>query len=187
VVVALACGAAMLLLISANQSKALFALAIQALGWASWTSGVTFGLSCAAPPRSQTASATQTLVLQRGFPSRGLAHAELAANTLRLALLVGVPGVALGLLSIPAAPSLLGAVSRVLACFGMAGYALLFGVTVAVLARAARAFAPNYSRLAFAGFILVPLALSAIDPGIPSIPGLLDVLREHLLAAGIGG
>ncbi|HMJ13749.1 MAG TPA: hypothetical protein VK524_20170, partial [Polyangiaceae bacterium] len=82
VVVALACGAAMLLLISANQSKALFALAIQALGWASWTSGVTFGLSCAAPPRSQTASATQTLVLQRGFPSRGLAHAELAANTL---------------------------------------------------------------------------------------------------------
>lgn len=186
-IVALACAAAMLALVAAGQNRALFALSVQALGWASWTTGVTLGLSSAAPPRTGAANAAvEALVLQRGFTLGSFARAEFLANTLRLALLVGVPSVALGLLSVPLAESLLGASRRALACVGMLGYALLFGLTLVILARAARALAPNASRLAFTGFVLGPLLLAELDPAFPSIPGVFAVLREQLLTAGLG-
>jgi hypothetical protein len=186
-IVALACGAAMLALVAAGQSRAVFALAVQSLAWASWTTGVTLGLGSAAAPRAGAAStAVEALVLQRGFTLSSFARAEFLANTLRFALLVGVPSVALGLLSVPLAESLLGAARRALACAGMLGYALLFGVTLVLLARAARSLAPNASRLAFAGFVLGPLLLAELEPAFPSVPGVFAVLREQLLAAGLG-
>ncbi len=67
-VVALACGAAMLALVAAGQSEAVFALSVQALGWASWTPGATLGLGNAAPPRAGAPrGAVEALVMQRGF------------------------------------------------------------------------------------------------------------------------
>jgi hypothetical protein len=68
----------------------------------------------------------------------------------------------------------------------MLGYALVFGVVLALVARVARALAPTASRLAFAGLVLGPFALAQFEPAVPSIPELFATLREQLLLVGAG-
>jgi hypothetical protein len=186
-VVALACGAAALALVAAGQSRAVFALSVQALGWVSWTTGATLGVSAANGVRAGAATpGVEALVLQRGFTSGAVTSVELIASALRLALLVAAPSVTLGSLSIPLAGSLTGALGRALACAGMLGYALLFGVSMVLLARTARALAPHAGRVTFVFFLLGPLVLAELQPGFPSIPGLFAAVRDQLLAAGLG-
>ncbi|HEX3774919.1 MAG TPA: hypothetical protein VHV51_10675 [Polyangiaceae bacterium] len=123
----------------------------------------------------------RALALARGFSDRDVLRARVLAAALRVALLLGVPALLLVLVALARGESLGWAL--VLAP-GVAIYAALFGLCLALLAEFSAALAPRHARALLATLVLCPLLLSQAYPALPNLPAAFAELLDRLFALG---
>ncbi|HEY4102490.1 MAG TPA: hypothetical protein VGM44_01320 [Polyangiaceae bacterium] len=123
----------------------------------------------------------RALALTRGFSDRDLLRARMLAAALRVARLIGVPALLLILVALARGEALAWAL---VVAPGVAAYALLFGLCVALLAQFSAALAPRHARALLAALVLGPMLLSKAYPALPNLPAACAELLDRLFATG---
>ncbi len=148
----------------------------------SWVVGALAALGSAQALAEQPErDALSALALQRGFRQSALLRARTGAATVRVARLVGVPGLLLVLVAVARGGTLPWALSVAPAVLV---YAALLGLALALLAHFAAELSPRHPRALLALLVLGPFLISLAYPAIPSLPRLFSDLLSRLLAAG---
>lgn len=180
--IALLSAPAIALLAGTSAADATDILALRVLAYASWLVG---GLGCwafLAPDTELTA--TGTLARERGYSGEDLGRWWTAGVAVRIAVAVFlVTLLPLGV-SIALSTTATMLTSRLLLLPGVAGYAILLGSILALLARLARRLAPRFPRVTLAGLVLLPFLASFWFPETPSVPGVFGWLLDGLIALG---
>ena len=179
---------AMIVLMSSGGRDATPALGVAALGWLTWYVGGCAALSAAADFGSRDRrEGIDVLVLQRGQSLRALQRARWLAAACRMAALIGLPALLLGLLSAAAAPTWYALGRRVMLCLSSCGYAVLLAFVLATLARTSSRLFPSRGGWVLLAVLLGPHLAHALDPAVPSVPAFFADLRSDLLSSSGAG
>ena len=176
---------AILLARGADRTAEIQSVVHAALVALSWVVGALAALAAAralSRPPSPSSDALGTLALARGYSARSLLRARTLSVALRVARLVGLPGVLLvGLgLARGAAPIWALAVAPAVIV-----YASVLGLALALLALFSAQLSPSRPRAMLACLVLAPLLLAQAFPGFPSPVGGLSWLLAQLLNPGV--
>jgi hypothetical protein len=155
-------------------------LALRALAYASWLfGGLGLWVFCAPDRRDST-----RLAAERGFSGTDVARAWFLGVSSRIAVgvfLVTLVPLALSI-ALSQTPSLLA--SRLLLVPGIALYAVVFGISMALLGRLAIGASPRSPRLLVAIIVLLPFVASLWFRDVPSIPGAFGFMIRRLIDVG---
>jgi len=165
-----------------GRSTAIHGIIYAALVSLSWVVGAlaAFG-SAQVLARHSERDALGALALQRGFTASSLLRARTAAATVRVARLVGIPGLLLVVVGVARGGTLSWAVAVAPA---VVVYACALGFVLALLAHFAAELSPHHPRALLAVLVLGPILMSLAYPAVPSLPKLFSGLLSRLLAAG---
>ncbi len=157
-------------------------LALRTLAYASWLFG---GLGLWAFCASKlSATSSSALAVERGFSEHQIAASWTLGVWARIALGVfAVTLLPLGV-SIALSPTSSLLLSRLLLLPGVAIYSLLFGLSMALLARLGLSLVPRAPRIALALVVLLPFVVSFWFSDVPSVPGAFGWLIARLVSVG---
>ncbi len=158
-------------------------LALRTLAYASWLfGGMGLWAFCASP---LSVASSGALAVERGFSEREVVESWTLGVWARIALGVfAVTLLPLGV-SIALSPTSALLAARLLLVPGVALYAVLFGLCMALLARLGLALVPRAPRAAIALVVLLPFVVSFWFSDVPSVPGAFGWLIARLV--GVGG
>lgn len=157
-------------------------LALRTLAYASWLFGA-LGLwaFCATPSPAESNSVQ---AVERGFSPRDVERSWTFGVAARVAASVFAVTVLPLAVSIATSPSSSLLASRLLLVPGVALYSLLFGASIALLARLTLSLVPGAPRLTLALIVLLPFVASFWFDGVPSVPGAFGWLIARLVHVG---
>jgi hypothetical protein len=154
---------------------------LKCLTLASWVSGVgALSLARDLVERDVT-QGLAALARLRGFGTRALERARVAAGAIKLSTTVAIPGLLVSLSALLRFRSAAAALTSLGLCLFTLAYAALLGTTLAALARACSRALPGRGRLLLLLVALGPWLLAAgISIPLPSIPGAFGWLLSRL-------
>jgi hypothetical protein len=125
-----------------------------------------------------------TLLWQHGFTAREVEGGRVAATMWRIAIVAGLPALALAALSVLLSKSTPIATARSLQLIGIATYIAVLAASLGLLARWAALLTPKRGGALLAVVLIAPHLLRVAWPTLPSIPALFDTLLDQLHRAG---
>jgi len=171
---------AVLVTLDPSSAAALLDRAFVTLAWVPGTV-IAFAAARDAGGPSET-SGEAFMARQRGHDHRELAAARFAGAALRIGRAIGVRGLLLSLYAASLGSS--GGPDILRWVVGALLFALVLGVGLAGLARAAAFVLPERGRLLLVAVVLLPLAASLAWPSAPNLPAIFRELVPGLLGGG---
>lgn len=164
------------------RSAAIHGFIHAALGSLSWVVGALAALGSAQALAQQSErDALSSLAVQRGFSHSALLRARTMAASVRVARLVGIPGLLLVVVGVARGATLPWALAVAPAVVVYAG---ALGLALALLAHFSAELSPSHPRALLAVLVLGPFLIASAYPAVPSLPRLFSGLLSQLLAAG---
>jgi len=165
-----------------DRRAALQGLLRAALVSLSWAVGALAALGSAQAWAKQTdRDALSALARQRGFSQQAISRARTLAGALRVARLIGIPGLLLVGVALARGQSLAWALVMAPAVLV---YAVVLGLGLALLAQLSAELSPRHPRALLAALVLAPMLISAVYPAVPSVPAVCAALLDSLLSSG---
>jgi hypothetical protein len=159
-------------------------LLVRAVGTLAWIVGGVVGLAAAHDPASSELDGLLALARQRGFGAGELSLARFTTAARRITAATAGPALLVSLAPLVHVESVREAGSCFVRSLGVLAFAASLGLTVAGLARAGALTAPGRGRAALIGIVLLPYALNALSPEVPSVPSLLGSWLGWLTTRG---
>jgi len=150
----------------------------------SWVVGGAIAVSAAGLGSGDDERAIVQLAHQRGFSSRAIAMAQVAATARRGMRLVGVPALLLSAIALAFAGGLATLGARALLVVGMLGYVSVLSLTLALLVHVARTLHPERGRVTVLALVFLPEIARVLFPQLPGVPSLLGALLDQVLVLG---
>jgi hypothetical protein len=160
----------------------------RAARWLLWLVGAPIAFSAARDRLAHDrAEGLDALAAARGFSARALDSGRLLGAMLHAIVVLGVPLVSLGVLTVALAGSAHVAVARLALVAGAFAYALIAGATIGLLGAGCGRLGGRRGRLLLGAVVLLPWMIAAeVGHASWSIPGALEAVRSFTLN-GVGG